>query len=261
MTMNQKLRSTFRSGETAFGLWMTSESPSVMEVAVELGLDWVCIDLEHGYLSLQHVANHLAAARGSDLSVLVRPPTHDLEPTKRVLDLGAHGIILPLVETAAEVRAAQQQVYYPPRGKRGIGGERNVRWGLGLEEYVRTANDELLLIPMVETAAAYDNFADLLDLEGLEAIFIGPGDLSASYGHVGQWEGPGVAEKIVEMTDRANAHGVRTGIMARHTAEVLVRGDQDFGMVGVGSDIGLMIRQLKEIGDALGKTTKGHRWF
>lgn len=259
--MNEKLREKLRAGETAYGLWVTSESSAVTEIVGELGLDWICIDMEHGYLDFSAINGHLVAARGTDLSVFVRPPAHDLEPTKRALDLGAHGIILPLVETAEEVRNAQANMYYPPLGKRGIGGERNVTWGLNLEEYVARANDEIMLLPMIETAQAYDNFDSIIGVDGIEAIFMGPGDMSASYGYVGQWEGPGVAEKIIEMTDKANEKGIRTGVVARNTDEAVQRTEQNFGMVCLGSDVGLMIRQIKSMGDALGRTTKGHKWF
>jgi 2-keto-3-deoxy-L-rhamnonate aldolase RhmA len=259
--VNENLREAFRAGRTAYGMWVTSESPAVVEVAVELGLDWVCIDLEHGYLSLQHVATHLLAARGSGMTVLVRPPTHELEPTKRVIDLGAHGVILPLVETADEVRAAQRKMTYPPRGERGIGGERNVVWGLALEQYVATADDELLLIPMLETRQAVENLDEIVGIERLEALFLGPGDMSASYGHVGQWEGPGVAEINLDIVERAAAAGLATGVMARSRDEVLRRRDQGFGMVGLGSDTGMMIRGIREIAEALGNSPVGHKWF
>jgi 2-keto-3-deoxy-L-rhamnonate aldolase RhmA len=259
--MNEKLREKLRTNQTAYGLWVTSESTSIVEIATELDLDWVCIDMEHGYLNYQQVSNLLLAGRGSTISIFVRPPTHDLEPTKRVLDLGAHGIILPLVETADEVKACQQNMFYPPTGKRGIGGERNVSWGLNLQQYVSTANDEVMLLPMIETAEAYNNFAEIIAVPGIEAVFMGPGDMSASYGSVGAWEGPGVAEKILEMTDIANVQGIRTGIVATSTPDAVQRTAQGFGMVCLGSDVGLMIRQIKQMGDTLGKTTKGHRWF
>ncbi|RLP74724.1 hypothetical protein D9V32_11840 [Mycetocola tolaasinivorans] len=261
MTMNAALRAKLAANETAYGLWVTSESTAITEIAVELGLDWICIDMEHGYLSLQHINAHLTAARGSNLSVIVRPPTHDLEPTKRVIDLGAHGIILPLVETADEVHAAQQNMFYPPKGRRGIGGERSVTWGLALEQYVSSANDDLLLIPMIETKEAAENFDEIIAVDGLEALFLGPGDMSASYGFVGEWEGPGIAELNINLKDRAAAASLRTGIVARSTAEVLSRSQEGFGMVSLGSDVGLMIREIRDIATALGKTPIGHRWF
>lgn len=259
--MNEKLREKLQAGTTAYGLWVTSESSAVTEVAGILGVDWICIDMEHGYLDYRAIAGHLTAARGTGLTVLVRPPSHDLEPIKRALDLGAHGIILPLVDTADELRAAHQHVYYPPIGRRGIGGERSVTWGLDLERYVTTANDELLLLPMIETQHAYDNLDAILAVDKVEAVFLGPGDMSASRGAVGEWEGPGVAEINLDILARAKAKGISAGVVARSSEDALLRRDQGFGMVSLGSDIGLIIRQLRAMSEALGQAPVGHRWF
>jgi 2-keto-3-deoxy-L-rhamnonate aldolase RhmA len=259
--VNEKLRSKLARGETAFGLWVTSEASAVTEVAGMLGIDWICIDMEHGYLDYRSIAGHLTAARGTDMTVLVRPPSQGLEPIKRALDLGAHGVILPLVNSAEEVRAAHDHFYYPPIGRRGIGGERSVKWGLDLQAYVKTANDDLLFIPMIETQQAYDNLDEILAVERIEAVFLGPGDLSASRGAVGAWEGPGVAEINLDILRRAADKGIGSGIVARDTQEALQRVDQGFGMVSLGSDIGLMIRQIRSMAQALGRETVGHRWF
>lgn len=259
--MNEKLRATLAAKQTAFGLWVTSEASAVTEVAALLGIDWICIDMEHGYLNFRDIQGHLTAARGTDLTVLVRPPSQDLEPIKRALDVGAHGVILPLVDTADEVRAAYDHFYYPPIGRRGIGGERSVKWGLDLVDYVNTANDELLFIPMIETQRAYENLDEILSVDKIESIFLGPGDMSASRGAVGEWEGPGVADINLDILRRATERGVSSGIVARHTDEAIQRRDQGFGMVSLGSDIGLMIRQIKSMAGALGNETVGHRWF
>jgi 2-keto-3-deoxy-L-rhamnonate aldolase RhmA len=259
--LNEKLRSKLAKNETAFGLWVTSEASAVTEVAGMLGIDWICIDMEHGYLDYRSIAGHLTAARGTDMTVLVRPPSQDMEPTKRALDLGAHGVILPLVNSAEEVRAAYDHFYYPPVGRRGIGGERSVKWGLDLQAYVGSANDGLLFIPMIETQRAYDNLDEILAVERIEAVFLGPGDMSASRGAVGEWEGPGVAEINLDILHRAANKGVGAGIVARDTSEALQRVDEGFGMVSLGSDIGLMIRQIQSMAQALGRETVGHRWF
>lgn len=259
--MNENLRSKFAKNEAAYGLWVTSESTAVTEVAAILGIDWLCIDMEHGYLDYRSIAGHLTAARGTGMTVLVRPPSHDLEPMKRALDLGAHGVILPLVNSAAELRAASDHFFYPPLGRRGIGGERCVKWGLDLESYVRSANEDLLLIPMIETQSAYENLDEILAAEKIEAVFLGPGDMSASRGAVGEWEGPGVAEINLDIVRRASQKGIRAGIVARSTEEAITRVDQGFGMVSLGSDIGLMIRQIESMNEALGRKTVAHRWF
>jgi 2-keto-3-deoxy-L-rhamnonate aldolase RhmA len=259
--MTTNLRRKFTTGEAAFGLWVTSESPAVTEVAGLLGIDWICIDMEHGYLTYRDIQMHLAAARGSDLTVLVRPPSQELEPIKRALDVGAHGVIIPLVDSAEELSAVHDHFYYPPLGRRGIGGERSVKWGLDLEAYVAHANDDLLLIPMIETQKAYNNLDEILSLDKVEAVFLGPGDMSASRGAVGEWEGPGVAEINLDILERAKSRGIAAGIVARDTDEAIERRDQGFAMVSLGSDIGLMIRQIKSMASALGKETTGHRWF
>lgn len=259
--MNEALRAKLARKETAFGLWVTSEASAVTEVAGILGLDWVCIDMEHGYLDYRDIQGHLTAARGTDLTVLVRPPSQDLEPTKRALDVGAHGVIVPLIDSAEEVRAVYEHFYYPPLGRRGIGGERSVTWGLELESYVKSANDELLFIPMIETQRAYDNLDSILSVENIEAVFLGPGDMSASRGAVGEWEGPGVAEINLDILRRAGQRDIHAGIVARNTDDAIMRRDQGFGMVSLGSDIGLIIRQIKSMAAALGKDTVGHRWF
>jgi 2-keto-3-deoxy-L-rhamnonate aldolase RhmA len=259
--LNENIRSKFAENEAAFGLWVTSESAGVTEVAAILGIDWLCIDMEHGYLDYRSIAGHLTAARGTGMTVLVRPPSHDLEPIKRALDLGAHGVILPLVNSAAELRAASDHFFYPPLGRRGIGGERCVKWGLDVESYVRSANEDLLLIPMIETQRAYENLDEILAAEKIEAVFLGPGDMSASRGAVGEWEGPGVAEINLDIVRRASQKGIRTGIVARNTDEAITRVDQGFGMVSLGSDIGLMIRQIESMNEALGRKTVAHRWF
>ena len=259
--MNEALRAKLRRQETAYGLWVTSEATAVTEVAGLLGLDWICIDMEHGYLSYRDIQGHLTAARGTDLTVLVRPATQELEPIKRALDVGAHGLIVPLINSADELRNVRQHMYYPPVGRRGIGGERSVTWGLELETYVKAANDELLLVPMIETQLAHDNLDSILAVDDIEAIFLGPGDLSASRGAVGEWEGPGVAEINLDILERARQRGIHAGIVARSTDEALTRRDQGFGMVSLGSDIGLMIRQVRSMSTALGIETQAHSWF
>lgn len=259
--MNEALRAKLANKETAYGLWVTSEAPAVTEVAALLDLDWICIDMEHGYLDYKAIAGHLSAAAGSKLSVFVRPPSQDLEPIKRALDLGAHGIILPLVDTVDEINAAYQHFYYPPLGRRGIGGERNVKWGLDLENYVTQANKELMFVPMIETITSYENLDHILAVPGIETVFLGPGDMSASLGYVGEWEGPGVADINLDILARATAQGISSGIVARNTDEAIVRRDQGFGMVSLGSDIGLIIRQVRMMAEQLGKNTIGHRWF
>lgn len=249
-----QLKAKLARGETTFGLWVTLESPTITEIAALLGLDWVVIDTEHGHLDFKEVVEHLRAVRGSPVTPLVRVPEVSRSAIKRVLDLGAQGVIVPQIETAAEVEQAARFAKYPPRGVRGIGGERATLWGTGLQERSRLADAQTQLIPLIETVQAAADLDAILDVPGVDALFFGPADFSASSGHLGEWEGPGVAERLLALKDTARARGVPCGIMATDVENALLRQKQGFQMVGVGFDTGLLIRALRE---ALGRLRDG----
>lgn len=259
--MKNRLRVQLRDRATTFGLWVTLESASVTEIAATLGLDWVCIDLEHGHIDFKEVLEHTRAASGSETTVLVRVPRIAKDVVKRVLDIGVAGVLLPLVESAADVELGFRYARYPPRGIRGIGGERAVRWGLELDEYLSTANDEVLVIPLIETVQAAAGISEILSLDGLEAVFFGPADLSASAGHIGLWEGPGIADEISRIRLLAEEKGISSGVVARSRDDALMRRDQGFRMIGLGSDAGMLIRDLRStLADLTGVETR-HQWF
>lgn len=239
------LRRKFAAKETAYGLWVTLESATVSEIAAEMGLDWICVDMEHGSLDYRDVVQHARAVRGSDTAVLVRVPSLTIDSIKRALDLGVDGIILPLVRSAAELTEAFSYARYPMTGVRAIGGDRAVRWGLKMDEYLDTANQEILVIPNIETAEASAGIKDILAVPGLEAIFFGPYDLSASVGHFKAWEGPGVAEDILRMKKIAADRGIASGLVATGPDDLKQRRAQGFQMIALGSDTTMMIRTIK----------------
>lgn len=249
--MINHLRPRLRGRQTSYGLWVTVESPAITEIAVALGMDWVSIDMEHGHLGLHHVMEHLRAANGSETTVLVRVPGIEMSSIKRALDMGAGGVIVPYVQSRDDVEMAFRFGRYPPRGLRGVGGDRSVKWGLEFQEYLLSADEETLIIPIIETRGAIEEIDAILDVQGLEAIFFGPADLSSSYGALGEWEGPGIAERILEVRAKAATKGISTAIMARSVEDACKRRDQGFQMVGVGADMPLLIRALREALTAL----------
>ncbi len=251
------LKRKLARGETALGIWITLESPTITEIAVMLGLDWVVIDTEHGHLDFKEVVEHLRATRNSTITPLVRVQEIEQGTIKRMLDLGAHGIIVPQVQTAAEVEQAVRFAKYPPWGVRGVGGERATHWGLGLKSQTATADRETQVVPLLETVAAGEAIESILDVRGVDAIFFGPADYSASAGHLGEWEGPGVAERILTLKDRIRARGVPCGVMATGIDDALMRKRQGFQMIGIGSDSGLLIRSSLEAVKALAAEEHG----
>lgn len=250
--MKNSLRGKLKANGTTYGLWITVETPTITEAAVALGLDWVCIDMEHGHQDFHEVMNHLRVVRGSDTAAIVRVPGIEMSAIKRALDMGAQGVIVPYVQSQADVERAFTYGRYPPRGVRGVCGDRAVRWGLAFQEYLRAADEETLIIPLIETRGAVEEIDAILEVPGLEAIFFGPADMSASYGHLGDWDGPGVAERILDIRARAEAKGIAAGVMARSVEDSAQRRDQGFRMVGIGADMGLLIRALRENLNALG---------
>jgi 2-keto-3-deoxy-L-rhamnonate aldolase RhmA len=259
--MRNRLRQRFRDNATTYGLWVTVESPTITEIAVALGLDWVCIDMEHGHQDFNEVMGHLRAVRGSETAALVRVPGIEMSSIKRALDMGAHGVIVPYVKSREDVETAFRYGKYPPRGVRGVAGDRCVKWGLGWQDYLACADEETLVIPLIETREAIEEIDSILTVPGVDAIFFGPADMSASYGTLGEWEGPGVAERILEVRAKAETRGIASGIMARSVEDSRMRRDQGFRMVGIGADMTLLIRALRENLEALGVPVSAKLWF
>ncbi len=244
--MHNPLRPKLRAKQTTYGLWVTVEAPSITEAAAALELDWVCIDMEHGHLGFHHVIEHLRALRGSSTAAVVRVPGIEMSSIKRALDMGAHGVIVPYIQSAEEAETAFRYGRFPPRGVRGVSGDRAVQWGLASQEYLASADEETLIIPLIETRGAVAEIDAILDIQGLEAIFFGPADFSASHGFLGEWEGPGMAESILQIRAKADAKGIAAGVLSRSIEDSIRRRDQGFGMVGLGADLPLLIRAIRE---------------
>lgn len=250
----ETLRRRLASGSPALGLWVTLESPSITEIAAALGLDWVVIDAEHGHLDWKEILEHLRALSRSTTVGLVRIATLDAGIVKRTLDLGADGVVVPWVESAADVREAVSLATYPPEGRRGIGGERATGWGQALAEHAAEANDHVLVVPIIETATGVAAAEEIVGADGVELVFFGPADLSASYGLRGAWEGGPTAERILAVKDRARAAGKHCGIMARDADDLRRRIEQGFGMIGMASDVGLLAGGLKSLAKTAGRS-------
>lgn len=245
-TMRNPLREKLQRDAPAIGVWITLADPAVTELVCQLGVDWIVVDMEHGALGPQEVLGHARAASGSGTAVLTRVPQLSGENIKRALDLGIDGVIVPYVKSAVEVAEAFRFGRFPPEGERGIGGERASLWGLDMGTYLDIANRETMIIPLIETRAAVEDIDAILATPGLEAIFLGPADLSASMGHTGQWEGTGVAEAILQVRSKAAAKSIATGIIGRDPEDQARRIEQGFGMIGIGADTGFVAASVKD---------------
>jgi len=240
----QRFRQKLAADEAVYGLWITLESASVSEMAVALGLDWIVIDAEHGHLDWKEILEHVRTTVRSDTVALVRVAELNGGLIKRVLDIGADGVVVPWVETAEQLRQAVAFARYPPEGVRGIGAERATGWGQCFVQHTQEANEHVLVVPIIETVTAGKNIRELCQVSGANLFFFGPADYSSTAGHRGQWEGPGVAAELQAIKDTLRAHGKHCGIIASNQENLIERRQQGFRILGVGLDSGLLLRSL-----------------
>lgn len=249
----KRFRNRLANKEPACGLWVTLESASITEMAVALGMDWVVIDAEHGHLDWKDINEHIRAGVRSDTVILVRLAERSTALTKRALDIGADGVVIPWVETVEDLEEAIRDCRYPPEGRRGIGGERATAWGQCLVEHTAEANEHVLVVPLIESVAAVPNVPAMCGVDGTDVFFFGPADFSATAGYRGQWEGPGVAEQILQLKDSIHAAGKHCGVMTTSIDNLVERQDQGFRMLGVGADNGLLLRSIHQSLQAVGR--------
>ena len=242
----KRFRSKLANNEPVYGLWVTLESASITEMAVALGMDWVVVDAEHGHLDWKDINEHIRAGLRSDTVVMVRLAERSAALTKRALDIGADGVVIPWVSTVEELEEAIRDARYPPEGRRGIGGERATAWGQCLAEHTAEANEHVMVVPLIESVEAISNVPAMCEVDGTDVLFFGPADFSSTAGYRGQWEGPGVAEQILQLKDSIRAAGKHCGLMTTSVDNLVERREQGFHMMGVGADNGLLLRSIHQ---------------
>lgn len=202
------LKQRMRAGETTFGGWLTVPNTMIAEIMAGAGYDWVLIDTEHGGFGNEGLQNCLVAFNGSPTVPIVRVPWNDAVRIKQILDMGADGILIPMVNTPDEARAAVAACKYPPEGNRGFGPRRASDYGRKSDEYVAQANASVIVIPQIEHVDAAAKIDDILDVPGIDAVCLGPTDLSGSAGVLRQFEHPVVQSSIEKVLGAAKKRGL-----------------------------------------------------
>ena len=218
------------------GFFATFGSPGLTEMLAGCGFDWVLIDTEHSPIELTDVIEHLRAVNTPGVSALVRPAWNDMVTIKRLLDQGAQTLLIPYVETAEEARAAVSYIRFPPRGVRGVSGSsRSSNYGLSTD-YFAAAERELCLIVQIESAAALLRIEEIATVDGVDAVFIGPSDLAASMGHIGNAQHPEVQAAIDDGFRRLKAIGKATGYLTGNEDEFRRRLAQGIDFISFATD-------------------------
>lgn len=195
-----------KDGRRTAGAWLQMCSPMSAEIMGAAGFDWLLIDMEHGPNDITTILAQMQALSGSGTTVFVRAPWNDLVTIKRILDTGAHGILVPYVNSRVEAEAAVRASKYPPQGLRGVAGSpRAAGYGHNSMDYLSRANDEVAVLIAIETAKAVDNLDEILTVVGLDGIFIGPMDLASSMGYLGDPGRPEVKQVIAGIEEKVFA--------------------------------------------------------
>lgn len=235
-----RFRRSLLQGETLIGCWSALGSPITTEVLGLAGFDWLVLDGEHAPNDITTFIPQLMALKDSDSAAVVRPPCNEPVIIKRLLDIGFDNFLIPFVENAAQAQLAVAATRYPPAGIRGVSvSHRSNGYGT-VPDYFATINDNISVLVQIESQAGVDNLDEIAAVEGVDGIFVGPGDLSAAMGYLGQPNHPQVQAAIRHIFERAKAHGKPSGILA--PAEVDARRYLDWGasFVAVGSDLGVL---------------------
>ena len=193
---NNSLRKKLRSGDINIGSWITLADTATTEIMAQSGFDWLTIDMEHSAITLDKAQELIRVIELSDVAPLVRVGCNDANIIKRVMDAGAYGVIVPMVNTKDQAIKAVEAVKYPPKGKRGVGLARAQKYGLGFEEYKNWVNDNSIVIVQIEHIEAINNLEEILDNDDIDASIIGPYDLSASLGCPGDFKSKELQQAI-----------------------------------------------------------------
>lgn len=190
--MNTSLKASLAKGRLTVGTWLTIPHASVAEILAPHGFDWLCVDMEHSPVGLDQCRGLMAATQAAGLAALVRVGENHPRLIKRVMDAGADGVIAPMVNTRAEAEQAVASVRYPPQGKRGVGLSRAQGYGYGFEAYRDWVHASSVVVVQAEHIQAVENIEEIIAVEGVDAVMVGPYDLSASMGMPGQFHRPEV---------------------------------------------------------------------
>lgn len=234
------------SGRTPVGAWLSSAAPAAAEALGCVGYDFLVVDMEHTPIDMPQMIGILRALAGTPAQAVVRPPWNDVVMVKRAMDAGAITLLFPYVQNADEARRAVAATRYPPEGVRGVAGtHRASRFGL-VDDYLKRAGSEICVIVQIETLAAFERLDEIAGVPGVDSIFIGPADLSASMGFLGEAGHRDVQDKLAAGARRCRELGKPCGIVGANPDMVRKFLDYGFSWVAMGSDMSLMVGRAQE---------------
>jgi 2-keto-3-deoxy-L-rhamnonate aldolase RhmA len=245
------LRARARAGETLLGCFLTWPVAGVVELAALAGFDFILIDVEHGFFSIESVASTILACDGAGIAPLVRPPSALSDQVGRYLDVGAAGTLLPRVESVAMARSAIEALKFAPLGRRGLGGVRANRYATEpLADFVRRSNDETLVAVQIERKGALAELPGLADEPAVDVLFVGPNDLSQALGTPGETSTKEFGEALVRVASEAARAGKAAGIMVGRREDIPRFAELGYGIFTT-SDRSLVLESARKWREAV----------
>ena len=187
------------NNELTIGSWLTIPHPMVVEIMATGGFEWLVVDLEHTSMDMRDVHTLITTIQANQMKAIVRVSKNEEVVIKRVLDIGADGIIVPMVNSEHDANKAVEYAKYPPKGKRGVGLFRAQKYGVGFDDYKKWLDDDLVIIAQIEHIDAVKNINEIINVEGIDGVIIGPYDLSSSMGFPGEYYREDVSQAIEEV--------------------------------------------------------------
>ncbi|MCE2578920.1 4-hydroxy-2-oxoheptanedioate aldolase [Komagataeibacter sp. FNDCR1] len=247
---DNRFKNAIRNGECQVGLWLALANPYTAEICAGAGYDWLLLDGEHAPNDIPTLMAQLQVLHGGSHPV-VRPPTGAVWMIKQILDLGAQTVLVPMIESAGQAREMVRAVRYPPQGVRGIGAALARASAFNrIPDYLATANAQVCLLLQVESRAGLAAIEEICAVEGVDGVFVGPADLAADMGYLGQPGAPAVQEEVEKAILRIRACGRPAGVLTSDQALARRYAELGASFVAIGSDVGLLVaatsRHLQE---------------
>lgn len=245
-------KKALKDGKAQIGLWSSLGSNMVAEGIAHSGFDWILLDTEHSPNELPGLVSQLQAMKGGTATPIVRPAWNDAVLVKRLLDIGVQSLLFPFVQTAEEAKRAVAATRYPPQGIRGVATTARASNFGRVKDYLNKANAEICVLVQVETMEAIGRLREIASVEGVDGVFIGPSDLAASMGHLGNFQHPDVQKVITGAIKEIRAAGKAGGYLTGVEEEAKTRLAEGYQFVAVGSDNSVLLKNT----DALAKRFK-----
>ncbi len=245
-TIENPFKQALAAGRVQIGLWTSFADAYAVEIVASADYDWLLIDAEHGPNDLRRVLGQLQTVAAYPTHPVVRLPTDDPVLIKQYLDIGAQSLLIPMVEGHEQARRLVAATRYAPHGMRGVASARASRWG-GISDYYQRAGDNVCLLVQVETVKGLESLDDILDVQGVDGVFIGPSDLAASLGHLGDPGHPEVVASITMAIERIVRSGKAAGILTADDALARTYIEQGVMFCAVGIDTMMLAQAARAL--------------